>query len=202
METLRVHIAPVGYDFNRVSDPLIKGKADRVYFILHESDRGQSKFLAHIKTELKKKLPTIETREHYLDIWNLYKCIQKIREIISKEKGNSIFINVSTGTKITAIAGMMACMSFGATPYYVKFVHPSENAIKTIRRDEVFDKEELPVFEMNKPKQIYLDILALLATNKNKMKKKYLIEELVKMNLIRTKDEKNKDLSIHSKHSQ
>lgn len=202
MEALRVHIAPVGYDFNRVTDPLIKGKADKVYFVLHESDRGQSKFLTHIKTELKKKLPSIETKEYYLDIWNLYNCIQKFREIITKEKGNNIFINVSTGTKITAIAGMMTCMSFGATPYYVKFVHPSDSAIKTIKTEEVFDKEELPVFEISKPKKIHLDILSLLSENKNKMKKKYLIEALEKKGLIRVKDEKNNDLSIHSKHSQ
>ncbi|NDF30271.1 MAG: hypothetical protein EB150_08785, partial [Nitrososphaeria archaeon] len=115
MENLRVHIAPIGYDFNRVTEPLIKGKADKAYFILHNSDRGQSKFLDHVKNELKKKLPSIETKPFYLDIWNLYDCIQKFREIIAKEneEGNHVFINVSTGTKITAIAGMLACMSFG-----------------------------------------------------------------------------------------
>ena len=199
---LRVHIAPVGYDFNRVTDPLISGKADRVYFILHETDRGQSKFLTHIKKELQKKLPTVETKEYYLDIWNLYDCVQKFREIIIKEKENHVFVNVSTGTKITAIAGMVSCMSFGADPYYVKFVHASENAIKIIRREEVYDKEDLPVFKINKPKQVYLDILKLLKENANKMKKKNLIDELGKMSLIRIKDEENNELSIHSKHSQ
>src|SRR5436309_2377569 len=116
---LRVHISPVGYDFNRVTDPLINGKADRVYLILHETDRGQSKFLTNIKKELQKKIPTVETKEYYLNIWNLYDCVQKFREIITKEKENHVFVNVSTGTKITAIAGMMSCMSFGADPYYV-----------------------------------------------------------------------------------
>lgn len=204
MEDLRVHIAPIGYDFNRVTEPLIKGKADKAYFILHNSDRGQTKFLDHIKNELKKKLPSIETKPFYLDIWNLYDCIQKFREIITKEnkEGNHVFINVSTGTKITAIAGMLACMSFGGTPYYVKFVHPSESAIKTIRREEVFDKEELPIFKISKPKQIHLDILRIIEQNKNKIKKKPLIDELGGKGLIRVKDDKGRDLSIHSKHSQ
>ena len=199
-DNLRIHIAAVGYDFVRVTDPLIKSKADRVYFILHESDRGQSKFLEHIKNELKKKLPSIKTREYYLDIWDLYSCIQKYKKIISKENGNHIFVNVSTGTKITAIAGMLACMSWGASPYYVKFVHPSESAIKKIRRETVFEKDDLPVFEINKPNPAYLEILNLIIKQGNKIKKKHLIKAL-EGTIIPKRDENGKLLSIQAKHN-
>jgi len=199
-EDLRVHIAPVGYDFVRVTDPLIKSKADKVYFILHVSDRGQSKFLEHIKKELKKKLPSIKLKEYYLDIWNLFDCIQKYKEIISKEDGNHIFVNVSTGTKISAIAGMLACMSWEASPYYVKFLHPSESAIKTIKREEVFDRDELPVFDINKPNPIHLEILSLIVESGNKIKKKYLIKALEGTVIPKT-DEDGNELSIHAKHN-
>ena len=199
-EDLRIHIVPVGYDFSRVIDPLIKAKADKVYFILHETDRGQSKFLNKIKKELDSKLPQIKTKSYYLDIWDLYSCIQKIKEIITKEEGNRIFINVSTGTKITAIAGMLACMSWGATPYYVKFVNPSESAINTIRREEVTDRDDLPVFEINKPKSEYLDILSLIEKKGGKLKKKYLIKALEEMKIIPERNEDGNELSIYAKH--
>lgn len=197
---LRIHIVPVGYDFSRVTDPLIKAKADKVYFILHETDRGQSKFLDYIKKELKSKLPQIKTNSDYLDIWNLYSCIQKIKEIIVKEKGNRIFINVSTGTKITAIAGTLASMSWGAIPYYVKFVNPSDNAIDTIRKEKVEDREELPVFEINKPKSEHLKILSLMESNGGKLKKKDLIKILEEMKIIPEKNEDGEELSIYAKH--
>lgn len=199
-ENLRIHIAAVGYDFVRVVDPLIKSKADKAYFILHEFDRGQSKFLNHIKKELKKKLPSIKTKEYYLDIWDLYSCIQKYKEIISKEEGNHVLVNVSTGTKITAIAGMLACMSWNASPYYVKFIHPSESADKTIRREQVFDRDELPVFEINKPSSIHLEILDLIEKSGSKMKKKHLIKALEGI-VIPKNDEEGNELSIQAKHS-
>jgi len=199
-EDLRIHITPVGYDFSRVIDPLIKAKADKVYFILHEIDRGQSKFLNKIKKELGSKLPQIKTKPYYLDIWNLYSCIQKIKEIIEKEEGNRIFINVSTGTKITAIAGMLACMSWGATPYYVKFVNPAKSAIDTIRKEEVTDRDDLPVFEINKPKSEHLKILSAIEKKGGKLKKKDLIKLLEEMKIIPEKNEDNNELTIYAKH--
>ena len=199
-EDLRVHIVPVGYDYSRVTEPLINSKADKVYFILHETDRGQSKFLNKIKKDLENKLPQTKTDVHSLDIWNLYSCIQKMKEIIAKEEGNRIFINVSTGTKITAIAGMLSCMSWNATPYYVKFKHPSDSAINKIRKEEVYDKDELPVFELNKPKLEHLAILSLLENNGGKIKKRRLIKSL-ENKIIPKKNEEGDELSIQAKHS-
>lgn len=199
-ENLRIHISPIGYDFVRVTDPLIKSKADKVYFILHESDRGQSKFLEQIKKELKTKLPSIKTKEFYLDIWDLYGCVQKYKEVILKEQGNHISVNVSTGTKITAIAGMLSCMSWGASPYYVKFIHPSDSAVKKIQREAVFDKDDLPVFQINQPNATHLEILDLITKSGGKIKKKYLIQAL-EGNIIPERSDDGHDLSIQSKHN-
>jgi hypothetical protein len=41
---------------------------------------------------------------------DLYDISKALRTIILKEKGNSILVNVSVGSKIQAIASMMACM--------------------------------------------------------------------------------------------
>ena len=53
----------------------------------------------------------------------IYSIYLALRTIIFHEKGNHILVNVSVGSKIQAIASMMACMMFKdmATikPYYV-----------------------------------------------------------------------------------
>src|SRR3989344_5218468 len=102
---LRIHIAPVGFEFLRVTEPLIRMQADKVYLITYEKDDKAAKFFSQIKKELGQKYRHIKVEEVFVDIWNLYDCIEKFREIILSEKNNHVYINVSTGTKITAIAG-------------------------------------------------------------------------------------------------
>jgi hypothetical protein len=42
----------------------------------------------------------------------LFDILRTLRSIIFREKGNHILVNVSVGSKIQAIASMMACMMF------------------------------------------------------------------------------------------
>lgn len=51
---------------------------------------------------------------------DIFCYLEKYREIFNAEQGNDIFVNLSTGNKIAAIAGMMACMLWKGIPYYVR----------------------------------------------------------------------------------
>ncbi len=58
-----------------------------------------------------------------MDIWNLFDCLQTYKKIINEEeekggKSAHIYINVSTGSKVSSIAGTLACMIWKGTPYY------------------------------------------------------------------------------------
>lgn len=117
---LRVHISPVGFEFKRVTEPLIKMQADKVYLVSYQKHDSAQQFLEQIKKELGTKYSHILVKELFIDTWDLYQCIEKFREIIHNEKGNQVYFNVSTGTKITAIAGMLSCMLWNASPYYAK----------------------------------------------------------------------------------
>lgn len=97
----------------------------------------------------------------FLDIWNLYECIEKFREIILDEKGNHVYINVSTGTKITAIAGMLSCMLWDAYPYYAPVSYPTKET-KILPTEHVQDSDILPVYDIKKPKSEFMLILSLL----------------------------------------
>jgi len=204
-EDLRVHIVPIGYDsYTRVTDSLIKKNAEKVYFIRHkENNRGHEKFYEKVKKELASKAKRIAIREVKLDIWNYYDCVAAFREIITKEKknGNHIYINVSTGTKITAMAGMLAAMAWKIEPYYVRLTHPSLKKIETIPKAVVEDPEELQAYDMEKPKPVYMDILDHLSKHKGVMRKKPLVEYLKDKKIIKPVDD-SEEFSENAKLSQ
>ena len=116
METnLRIHISPVGFEFKRVTEPLIRMKADKVYLVSYQEKDSGEQYLQLIKKELSENYKHIRIEEIFIDIWDLYQCIEKFRKIILLEGNNHVYINVSTGTKITAIAGMFSCMLWNAS---------------------------------------------------------------------------------------
>ena len=92
--------------------------ADKVYLIKYKSNDDAANFYDQIESELAQQHKHIETVDILLDTWDLYECIEKFRRIMLQEEGNHIYFNVSTGTKITAIAGMLSCMLWNAQPYY------------------------------------------------------------------------------------
>jgi len=125
----RVHIAPVGFEIDRVVIPVIEMKADRVWLMTERDparDQGRS-YLEKVEAEIHRQNEhcEIEIKRCDFDGRDLYDVLRAFREIVEQERDNHIFVNVSTGTKIHAIAGMMACMIFkdlavDLIPYYAK----------------------------------------------------------------------------------
>lgn len=199
---LRVHIIPVGYDSTRITEPLMEKRADKVYFMRNKGDKGYSKYFDFIKKEIREKMKGLEYEEVFVNIWDLFECIEKFREIITNEKGNHIFINVSTGSKISSIAGMLSCMLIeNVEPYYVEINYPSQKDKKKLQKDVVKCSISLPVYEIKKPRKEHMEILRLLS-DKGKMRKTELIEELEIKKTIKIKDPRIEKLSNHAKHSQ
>jgi hypothetical protein len=123
LQMLRVHVAPVGFEVDRIVIPAIQMKADRVWLITHNNptvDKGYQ-FVTSVQNRLKQA--RIECIQTEADRTELFDTLKALRIIILKEKGNSILVNVSVGSKIQAIASMMACMMFKdiamIKPYYV-----------------------------------------------------------------------------------
>src|SRR2546428_5252577 len=95
---LRVHIATVGFQIRRITEPLILERADKVYLITrsHE-DRATAYLDKIIKILRKEKYLQIEKRA--MDIWDLFDCLQTYKKIMKEEDNAHIYINVSTGSK-------------------------------------------------------------------------------------------------------
>lgn len=183
----RVHIAPVGFEIDRVVEPLIRMEADKVYLFAEKTENAEKlqHFIDEIIKRLEKESIKYEQRGWELPKIELYTTLREYRRIIDEEKDNNIFINVSTGSKIHAIAGMISSMIFKQDeleimPYYVipeKYAEsPSANEQYTTGCKEI---KTLPNYHIEKPPNEIMEVLAIIAKIKEKViTKKILIEAL------------------------
>ncbi len=177
---LRVHISPVGFDPpGRVAGPLVEYRADKVYLVSKSKGDSASERMKQVRKTLE-KYPHVDVREVYINIWDLFCCLEKFREIFESEKGNHVHVNVSTGSKIISIAGMIACMLWKGTPYYAKLDYDDSggpSAVIDVRK--VKETEFLPVYQITMPSPELLIVLSIIDSKAgDKISKKELIEEL------------------------
>ncbi len=191
----------MGYHFLRVTEPLVRMRADKVYLVSYRPNDNASEFYAHIKEYLGQSYKHILVEETFTDLWDLYACLGLFGEIIRKESANQVYVNVSTGTKVTAIAGMLSCMFWGATPYYARVAYPKAKPPK-LPTEQVEDPDLLPVYEVRKPRPEYLLVLRLLAEHNGTMRKAQLIRALEEVGVIAVRDDTRTELTRAAKHSQ
>jgi hypothetical protein len=194
---MRVHIVPIGRHAERVIEPIIRLKADKAYLLTYSEDDNASEYLKEIKKILKNQ--NVETVVEFADIWDTTKCLEKIHEIIEVEKKNQIFINISTGTKITAIASMMACMFWNIQPYYAKSKYPSIKFPTKLKFNEIEEIVSIPTFKIESPTKESITVLKIIQENKS-IQKKTLIEKLKELKII--KSVKGEFLSKPAEHGQ
>jgi len=172
---LRVHVAPVGFEIDRIAIPAKQMKADRIWLLMHEEpskDRAQG-FMEQIKTQLKKE--KIEVQVAHSNRFDLFKLLRALKEIVQQEEGNDIFVNCSSGSKIQAIACMMACMMFQGstklTPYYAE--PESYSSVKGKQLSSGLKSVvKLPAYEIHIPKPVLVKALKIIQENGGKITKK------------------------------
>ncbi len=173
---LRVHIAPVGYEVDRIVLSAKQERADRVWLLLHEnkSDDKAGPFVTKISTQLEKL--HIEIKEEYHDRRDLFKIIRAVKNIIQKEKGNEIYVNLASGSKIQAIGTMMACMMFNdddsVHPYYVEAAnYPGFDAKKPLSTG-IKEIVNVPPYSIKTPDQKLISALQIITKHNGKLTKK------------------------------
>jgi len=174
LSKLRVHIAPVGFEIDRIVLPAIQMKADKVWLIreLNPAKEKARPYIEKIMVELKKEKIKVEFAES--DRSDIFQILKSVKDVFLKEAKNDLYVNVSSGSKIQAIACMMACMIFkdsNATPYYVEpedYPATKGNQQSTGLRNLT----ELPKYEIQKPKQELLDALKIIKDKGGKITKK------------------------------
>jgi len=199
LQILRVHVAPVGFEVDRIVLPAIKMKADRVWLIIHSEphlDKGDN-FVKLIQAKLKDA--RIDCLQAQADRIDLFDILRALRTIVLREKGNSILVNVSVGSKIQAIASMMACMMFKdiamIKPYYVV---PERYNSSLVKEDEEKQETEgvkdiigLPEYKIEIPTDKLIRCLDIISKKTDsKITKRELKDLAIEHNLIYIDDNK------------
>lgn len=185
---LRIHIAPVGFEVDRIVLSAREKRADLVYLLVHENpshDKATS-FMETVQSRLKKENIDVKIEHH--DRLDLFEIIKSIKQIIEKETGNNIYVNLASGSKIQAIAGMMACMMFNEEknlfPFYVEakeYIGFNKNKQISSGIKELID---LPSYEIQKPEKRHIDALRIIQENDGRLTKKRMAELADKNGLI------------------
>jgi len=186
---LRVHIAPVGYEIDRIVLPAKKLKADKVILLAHNNQKEdlavKYKFYEQITTKLKKLNIEVVKEDH--DRLDLFKIIKTVKNLFDREKGNIIYVNLASGSKVQAIGCMMACMMFkddkNVNPFYVEAKTYQGFSGKPISKG-IENLQYLPTYEIQRPEQRHIDALKIIVDNGGEIAKKRMGEIAKEQKLI------------------
>lgn len=195
---LRVHIAPLGFEVERITEPIIRERADKLYVIKRSNDVEGENYLEEVRATLQLARKDIEIEEIRSEIWDLFDILNKFKRIFAKESesGSHVYVNVSTGSKVASIAGTLACMIWKGIPYYAHVDYDAEEVDQRgIKHQKITEITALPVYSINIPKAESLKILKILDESNGKLKKKILMQKLEEEGII------NSQIGIEAKHS-
>jgi len=173
--TDRVHVVAHGWEVARVVEPLFDLKADKVVLILPANEGFIADFEHDMLDELEAtKRLGIETRK--ASLYDLDSALQVFTQAVKDHEDDDVYINVSTGSNVAAIAGMMAAQTSDATPFYVEPWVTEDEGEDVQTPDEPLIKQateitELPVFELRGPSPEQLQVLGFLYGNEGATKK-------------------------------
>jgi len=197
---LRVQIAPVGYEIDRVVLPAKQEKADRVWLLIHDnkSEDKAGPFISKITKQLEKLRIEVVQESH--DRRDLFQIIRAVKNIIEKEKENDIYVNLASGSKIQAIGTMMACMMFNDDsnihPFYVEAKNYPGFEGKTPLSTGIKEIQNVPPYSIKIPDLKLIKALKIIKENGGEITKKKMAELAEKNDLIyvNPKDEEHRSM--------
>ncbi|WP_338741366.1 DUF6293 family protein [Haloplanus salilacus] len=161
----RVHVMPLGFEHDRIVEPAMEYRADRVVLLdWLAADVERPDYHDDVVADLEAAGVEVDRRD--CNLFDLYDSIGVIAEIVTAEArpaddadlGNEVYVNLATGSKITAIAGMIACMVTGeARPYYVRAERYASGTEPVGYGMEV--AIDLPTYPMERPDRQQIAVL-------------------------------------------
>ncbi len=185
----RVHIVPLGYEYDRIIEPIRAQRADLVYLLADDrtdGDRGPvdgdcvdggpsdgdttadgdavtADYHDDLRTELESTVPEVETRR--CDLGDVYAVLGEVTTIAAEHAEDTVSVNVSGAGTIAAIGATMACMDV-STDAHAYYVEPSDYAHEGEREPistGIAATERLPTYPIDSPTPDQVAIMAFLA---------------------------------------
>lgn len=180
----QIHIAPMGYEKERIVHPLTDNDADYAILLDYYPRDGDEAKINHppYHEDVRQEIRSVgvEILDIDCDIFDLYSSLGTIAKLAAEFEYHNVYVNLSSGSKVTAIGGMIACMATGAIPYYVKAEEYAGGDESPVACD-VSGVESLPKYPITPPHRQHIAILDHVAAN----------ESVTKQDLIRLGKEEN-----------
>ena len=199
----RIHIAPVGFEVDRIVEPAVEYKADKVYLLVHDNNEEDkaSPYVKRVIEELEKnKIKSEKVLANWRDVESITKAARKL---INDLKEDEIFINISSGSKIHAIALDRTIMTLPDQNNITEFYAESKayEGFKPGKKQlsvGVKETKEIPKRKMVLPKEKSLETLTIIYESYEEWKntrgdvqhewkgitKKHLAKECVKKDIL------------------
>jgi predicted transcriptional regulator len=189
----KVHIVPMGYEIDRIELPLKEIGADWIYLITDEGEKEIGlRYLEELKGRIKKIIDEKDLKILSCPMWDFRKLMSLLCELVRKDisAGNFVYINLSSGSKLSAIAGTLASLMYGAIPYYA--VAEKYNIDYPVKGREirgitsgVLRILKIPPYTIEAPPDELINALAILSEKGGRISQKDYIFKLEDKGLIK-----------------
>ena len=156
----RVQVVPLGFEYERLKRPIVEWKADKVVAVAYSEGDADVPYLDELIAELEID-ERIDLEIRRCDIFDLYDTLGTVAAAIADHEDDDVYVNLSGGSKITAVAGMIACMATGATPIYAKpdYGPEAEGVPAEPLHDAVERVFSLPTYPIERPSATHVAVL-------------------------------------------
>jgi hypothetical protein len=155
----RVHLMPVGYENDRIVLTAERLRADRVVLLRYADETAHPSYAETVRERLDERGIDHETVP--CDIFDFYDSIGTVAELATRFAEHEVYVNLASGSKVTAIGGMIACMATGATPYYVRAERYAAETDDDVA-EGIHSITELPTYPMESPEPQHVAVMAYL----------------------------------------
>ena len=152
-----IHVAPLGYERDRIVEPARKHNADVVYLLEDRTNGHRASYHEAMIETL--RTDGVEVIVESVDLQDLYDVMAVVTTAVADHEDDIVRVNVSSGPKLACIGSAIACMATDATAYYVRpndREHPLEERPLT---SGMRDDERLPSYPIE---SISCDQVAIL----------------------------------------
>ncbi|WP_254767279.1 DUF6293 family protein [Salinilacihabitans rarus] len=158
----RVHVVPLGCEYDRILEPVRDQRADLVYLL--EDEAGETPtYREDLRADLESVVPEVRTRR--CDLGDVYAVLGEVTTLAARHADDRVYVNVSGAGTIPAIGATIACMdvSTDATAYYVEPEGYAHDGTAEPATSGAADVAELPSYPIDSPTADQVAIMGFLA---------------------------------------
>ncbi|RDI72684.1 HFX_2341 family transcriptional regulator domain-containing protein [Halopelagius longus] len=179
----RVHIAPLGYERDRVVEPARREAADVVYLLVNDPGRGPDESgdlsvdtawtpeaeAVDWDAATPYQLAVREELDEFCDargvpvrIRDVYDVMGVATTIAARHDDDQVFVNISSGPNVAAVGAAIACMTTDALPYSVTPESYGHDVAETPLTRGVAEVTTVPDYPIESPTREQVHIMGYL----------------------------------------